>query len=835
MKRLAAILFLIGVSASAQTAVPISGFCTVGGKKVTISGLTSVGTVQASYPRCTVTVFVHGGGGTKETIYADSLLTPLTNPFTANLDGSFTFYINNSDLMDVTLSGGDDGGFASPFTYVAQSNLGDAVTIQGIPVDVTAPTANQYLRYDGAKWAPTSTVNATQIQGFGISVPATAGTQPVVNPGATAITWQTKPSIDVRDKGVVGSGDEITALQSAVTAVSTAGGGISFPQNLSASISSTLNMALAVSTNYAIAMRGQGTGGVTSVVRSPSELSCNLTGAGRCIDARSTQGDLFQGMGFYSPNATFTGYLIDAAHNATVADTNLLKVINNAFYGPSVANSNFTALNLDLAIGALISGNYFPHGSVGVYMNQSGYSNANNLVFNQFFHQKRAPFVNPGQMTLMLGNLAEGCYRAAGSAIPCFVKHDNGVTTGPGPVAMIGNWMGDIGVPGNWFDGSINGGGNVLSAGNYIQGTAIVYNISAISCAANTVTLTTATANEAVVGSAIKVGVPTPVTDATYDGNFVIAGISDSTHFTYYATTCPGGASSGGTVKVFSDAYFVNGVNGATGPIASVGNTQDDGVGLVFGPSTSAGGANNFNSFMASNGGAAATIDFFDPYGVASGFTGFGLRNPVCTQSLTTQCATNVISTSGGLAIGGRATAGANIPVSIFVETAIANGPLNLGAATGAATAITAGNSNGSKIALAPNTRGIGIPTTGNVVAYVDGTFRSFCVGVADTTAGHDPLIGGGYGGDAVCLRASGAVATNSASNTDLAGSLTLVTGTKSYNFSVTYTTAPICVASDTAATPVAVQVTTSTTALTLTVPGGANTDTFNYICVART
>jgi hypothetical protein len=79
-----------------------------------------------------------------------------------------------------------------------------------------------------------------------------------------------------------------------------------------------------------------------------------------------------------------------------------------------------------------------------------------------------------------------------------------------------------------------------------------------------------------------------------------------------------------------------------------------------------------------------------------------------------------------------------------------------------------------------------------------------------------------------------GGISTGAAGNTDLAGQLTLTAGTRSFTFTGVYTGAPVCVASDTAASPVAAQVTTTATTLTLTVPGGTNTDTFNYICLGR-
>jgi hypothetical protein len=73
-------------------------------------------------------------------------------------------------------------------------------------------------------------------------------------------------------------------------------------------------------------------------------------------------------------------------------------------------------------------------------------------------------------------------------------------------------------------------------------------------------------------------------------------------------------------------------------------------------------------------------------------------------------------------------------------------------------------------------------------------------------------------------------IVTGVANNTDVAGQLTLTSGTATYSFSGQYTSAPICTASDTSAQS-AVKVTTTATTLTLT---GTGSDVINYICVGR-
>ena len=75
-----------------------------------------------------------------------------------------------------------------------------------------------------------------------------------------------------------------------------------------------------------------------------------------------------------------------------------------------------------------------------------------------------------------------------------------------------------------------------------------------------------------------------------------------------------------------------------------------------------------------------------------------------------------------------------------------------------------------------------------------------------------------------------GIVATGTSSNTDLAGQLTLLSGTASYTFTGQYTSAPICTASDTTNIN-AVKVSATTTGLTVT---GSGADVINYICVGR-
>lgn len=104
------LLLLSALPARAQLA-NARGWCEDGAQVVVTSGLSSSTTVQASYPSCTISVSVHGGGAA--TIFSDGASTPLSNPFTSQTNGQWIFYAANGEY-DITMTG---GGLPSPVTY----------------------------------------------------------------------------------------------------------------------------------------------------------------------------------------------------------------------------------------------------------------------------------------------------------------------------------------------------------------------------------------------------------------------------------------------------------------------------------------------------------------------------------------------------------------------------------------------------------------------------------------------------------------------------------------------------------------------------------------------
>jgi len=148
VRKLAWILALLGAlclwtpSASAQ-AQRAFGFCQSGAIVAVVSGLSVTPDVQASYPGCTVTVNITGGG--LATLFTDSALTmPLSNPFTASLTTGYWFFYAANGHYDVQLSG---AGFIAPFT-LGDYGLGlgggsgslSGMTAGQVPIAATAST-----------------------------------------------------------------------------------------------------------------------------------------------------------------------------------------------------------------------------------------------------------------------------------------------------------------------------------------------------------------------------------------------------------------------------------------------------------------------------------------------------------------------------------------------------------------------------------------------------------------------------------------------------------------------------------------------------------------------
>lgn len=98
------ILFGLTLAAKAQN-LPVQGSCTMGGVQVQTQGILSTTRVTASYPRCNITVY-NSGTVVPATIYSNGFGARLSNPFQANTDASWVFYIPSGTTVDVMMNGG---------------------------------------------------------------------------------------------------------------------------------------------------------------------------------------------------------------------------------------------------------------------------------------------------------------------------------------------------------------------------------------------------------------------------------------------------------------------------------------------------------------------------------------------------------------------------------------------------------------------------------------------------------------------------------------------------------------------------------------------------------
>ncbi len=116
---------------AAQVNAHYGGWCENGGVTVTInSGLSSSpNKFQQSYPQCTIDVYAPGTTN-HATLYSTDTGTSLGNPFTANKNGTYSFF-STAPVVDIRFSG---AGIPSPFTI---SSVGGSVTQIGEISDVT--------------------------------------------------------------------------------------------------------------------------------------------------------------------------------------------------------------------------------------------------------------------------------------------------------------------------------------------------------------------------------------------------------------------------------------------------------------------------------------------------------------------------------------------------------------------------------------------------------------------------------------------------------------------------------------------------------------------------
>ena len=115
----------------------VQGIASTGGTVIVTVGLNSTTKSITSFPSCTVTVFL-AGTTTPASIFSDNVGTAKANPFTANSDASWSFFVDDGHY-DVKFSG---TGIVTPFTLsdIVVVESGQASLKQGTAPIVTAST-----------------------------------------------------------------------------------------------------------------------------------------------------------------------------------------------------------------------------------------------------------------------------------------------------------------------------------------------------------------------------------------------------------------------------------------------------------------------------------------------------------------------------------------------------------------------------------------------------------------------------------------------------------------------------------------------------------------------
>jgi len=147
------------------------GYAQQGGTLVVTSGLSSTTEVEGSFPGCLVTVSLHAGGAAA--IFSDNGITPLANPFVADVSGKWQFYAANN-RYDITLSDSLGSGPLSPI-LISDVLLNDPAGGAG--------TVNSVFGRAGTIIAQTGDYNVGQVTGAAPLVsPALTGTPTAPTP-----------------------------------------------------------------------------------------------------------------------------------------------------------------------------------------------------------------------------------------------------------------------------------------------------------------------------------------------------------------------------------------------------------------------------------------------------------------------------------------------------------------------------------------------------------------------------------------------------------------------------------------------------------------------------
>jgi hypothetical protein len=279
--------------------------------------------------------------------------------------------------------------------------------------------------------------------------------------GALASTEGTGPAadpwVDVRGFGATGDGvtDDSAAIRSAIEALGSSGGVVSFPPG-------TYVCGTGIDLDGRQSVTLVGTANPTGGSSAASILKFVGGGSSAFISAQNTAGVHIRHLMILYTSPGFTGTLIDY-RNLGGLDT-VFGMVDGCYLGssPGGVNSAASLVDLDRTHSMAILNSVFRDGIVGIRgRSASSYANRIFLQGNYFSDNVLAHIRNPGQAWVIQANTFE--HLAGGRAGACSFDAD---VAGSG-ISLLGNWFGDVAADAGGAQISWSGE-SLLVSGNYI-------------------------------------------------------------------------------------------------------------------------------------------------------------------------------------------------------------------------------------------------------------------------------------------------------------------------------------------------------------------------------
>jgi Pectate lyase superfamily protein len=248
---------------------------------------------------------------------------------------------------------------------------------------------------------------------------------------------RSRVAINVKDYGAVGDGaiDDAAAIQGAIAALPTTGGGLYFPRG-DYRLSSPLNLESKRNVHF------RGEGGPTDGLGTASKLLYTASGTAPLLNVKKTQGIHFSDLELRYTSTSFSGHLIDARNDSGdwAHDTRDLTfdrcLIGGNYESPAPSAANLVRLNNSHS--TLFRKCVFVYTANAVWGRESSTDYCNAVKFDQcrFIYCEAHPVRNTGEAWVFDNSVFEVLRNGTAGALTHTID-------GRG-VAFRGCWFGDV-------------------------------------------------------------------------------------------------------------------------------------------------------------------------------------------------------------------------------------------------------------------------------------------------------------------------------------------------------------------------------------------------------